>query len=96
MPCSRLFGYGSGYERFDGHFGGGEMFIMMGFGFLVFLALIFIAYKLMKVHNSHHSHLYAPNNLADNAAITILNERFAKGEIEEEEYVRRKTILSQK
>ena len=94
MPCHKLLG--SGYERFGGPGGGGGMFIMMGFGFLVFLALIFIAYKLMKVHNSHHSHLSAPNNLENNAAIVILNERFAKGEIDEEEYLKRKTILNQK
>jgi putative membrane protein len=94
MPCNRLLG--SGYERFGGHVGGGGMFIMMGFGFLVFLALIFIAYKLMKIHHSNHSHLSAPSNIENNAAISILNERFAKGEIDEEEYIKRKTILSQK
>jgi putative membrane protein len=82
----------SGYGRFGGH-GGGGMFIMMGFGFLVFSALIYLAYKLMK---RHHSHLYQPNNLENNAAIIILNQRFANGEIDEEEYTKRKTILSHK
>jgi putative membrane protein len=94
MPCNRLLD--SGYERFGGHGGGVGMFIMMGFGFLVFLALIFIAYKLMKAHQSNHSHLSASNNFENNAAIVILNERFAKGEIDEEEYIKRKTILNQK
>jgi len=95
MPCHRLLG--SGYERFGGPGGGsGGMFIMMGFGFLVFLALIFIAYKLMKIHHSNHSHLSSPSSLENNTAIIILNERFAKGEIDEEEYIKRKTILSQK
>lgn len=91
MFCHRLLG--SGYGRFGGPGGGGGMFLMMGFGFLVFLALIFLAYKLMK---SHHTHLALPNNLENNAAIIILNQRFAKGEIDEEEYTKRKTILNQK
>lgn len=96
MFCHRLLG--SGYERFGGPGGGfgGGMFIMMGFGFLVFLALIFLAYKLMKTHHTHQSHLSAPSNLENNAAIIILNQRFANGEIDEEEYIKRKTILSQK
>lgn len=96
MPCNGLFS--SGYERFGGHGGGfgGGMFLMMGFGFLVFLALLFITYKLMKGHHSNHSYLAAPSNIENNVAISVLNERFAKGEIDEEEYIKRKTILSQK
>lgn len=84
---------GSGY----GHFGsyGGGMFLMMGFGFLIFLALIFLAFKLMKNHP--HSNFSSSNNSSfNNSALNILNERFANGEIDEEEYTKKKIILNQK
>ena len=79
---------GSGYGQFGGYGGGGVMFIMMGFGFLIFLALIFLALKLMKVNS--------PFSLSNNSALTILNERYAKGEINDEEYTKKKIILSKK
>jgi len=80
--------YCNGFLR-SGYGTGGGMFLMMGFGFLIFLAFIFLAFKLMKV-NSHSS--FSSNNLA----LDILNERYAKGEINEEEYTKKKTILSRK
>jgi len=85
MFCNRFIGYG---------YGGGGMFLMMGFGFLIFLALIFLAFKLMK----GNSPLSSSNNstFSNNSALNILNERFAKGEINEEEYTKRKQILNQK
>ena len=82
---------GSGYSGyFGGYGGGGGMFIMMGFGFLIFLALIYLAFKLMKVNSS------PPFSLSSNSALSILNERYAKGEINEEEYTKKKIILSNK
>lgn len=69
---------------------GGGMFFMMIFGFLILLALIFIAFKLMKVN--------LPSNLSssNDSALNILNERYAKGELNEEEYTKMKIILSKK
>ncbi len=87
MPCNSFFG--SGYERFGGY-GGGGMFLMMGFGFLIFLLLIVLAFKLIK-HNSHSNF-----SLSNNSALNILNDRYAKGEIDEEEYTKKKIILNQK
>ena len=82
MFCRGFSGFGSG------HFGGGGMFIMMGFGLLIFLALIFLAFKLMKAHS--HSNL----SVSSNSALTILNERYARGEINDEEYTKKKIILT--
>lgn len=79
---------GSGYGQFGGYGGGGGMFIMMGFGFLIFVALIFLAFKLMKVNS--------PFSFSSNSALNILNERFANGEINEEEYTKKKIILGKK
>jgi len=78
----------SGYGNFGGHGGGGGMFIMMGLGFIIFLVLIFLAFKLMRSNS--------PLSLSSNSALNILNERFANGEINEEEYTKRKIILSKK
>ncbi|MCB2294015.1 SHOCT domain-containing protein [Clostridium algoriphilum] len=66
------------------------MFLMMGFGFLIFLALIFSAFKLMKLNSP------SPFSLSSNSALNILNERYAKDEINEEEYTKKKIILSKK
>ena len=70
--------------------GGGGMFLMMGFGFLIFLALILLTFKLIK--NNSHSNFSVSNN----SALNILNDRYAKGEIDEEEYSKKKIILNQK
>ena len=82
MFCSGLLG--SGYAT------GGGMFLMMGFRFLIFIALIFLAFKLMKVNSP------SPYSLSNNSALDILSERYAKGEINEEEYTKKKIILSKK
>ncbi|HEY5562353.1 MAG TPA: SHOCT domain-containing protein [Clostridiaceae bacterium] len=86
MFCSRFLSSGP-YGRFNGY-GGGAMYIMMGFGFIIFIGLIFLAFKLMKV-NTHFT-------LSNNPALNILNERYAKGEINEEEYAKKKILLSKK
>ena len=82
MFCRGFSGYGYG--------GGGGMFIMMGFGFLIFLALIYLSFKLMKVNSP------SLVSSSSNSALSILNERYAKGEINEEEYTKKKIILSKK
>ena len=92
MFCRGLLGSGfSGhFGGYGGYGGGGGMLIMMGFGLLIFIGLIILAYKLIKVHSP------SPLSLSSNSGLNILNERFAKGEINDEEYFKMKIILSNK
>jgi putative membrane protein len=50
--------------------------------FVLFFLIMFIIYKIIRKHSFHSI-----------SAIRILNERYAKGEIEEEDYLKRKEIL---
>ena len=61
----------------------GFMSVMMLFRFLFFIAFIFLAVKLYKKHM-----------VSSRSAIKILDERFAKGELSEEDYIKRKAMLS--
>ncbi|MBU5590719.1 SHOCT domain-containing protein [Clostridium sp. MSJ-4] len=78
-----------GFRPFDfnssGSLGFGWMFLAMGFRLLIFVGLIFLTVKLFKSFTNKSNDL-----------MTILNEKFARGEISEEEYLKRKTILSQR
>jgi putative membrane protein len=71
--------------NFGGFGGSGWMFLAMGVRLLIFIGLVILAVKLFKSYT----------NKSDDT-MKILNEKFAKGEISEEEYLRRKLILSQK
>ncbi|MDT8715138.1 SHOCT domain-containing protein [Clostridium sp. 19966] len=65
--------------------GGGFMASAMIFRLLIIAALIVFALKFLgKYINKSDS------------TLGVLNEKFAKGEISEEEYLRRKSVLSQK
>jgi putative membrane protein len=75
-------GYGFGPS---GSIGYGWMFAAMAFRLVIFIGIVVLAYKLFKRYT----------NKSENT-LSILNERFAKGEISEEEYIKRRTILSQK
>ena len=57
----------------------------MGFRMLIFIVLIILAVKLFRNYANK-----------SNDPMKILNEKFASGEMSQEEYLKRKTILSQK
>ena len=82
MFCGGFGSYGFGSS---GSLGFGWMFLAMGFRLLVFIGLIVLVVKLFKNHTNK-----------SNDTMRILDERFAKGEINEEEYLKRRNILSQK
>jgi putative membrane protein len=75
-------GHGMGVSNYMGFEG---MLFVMGFKLLIFVALIAIGYKLYKNYTNK-----------SNQALKIISEKFANGEISEEEYIKRKTVLSQK
>lgn len=85
MPCRGVLNSGN-YGHFSGYHGGG-MLLMMVFGLLILLAIVFIIFKLLKQNSS-------PNFSKQNSsALNILDERLAKGEINEEEYNKVKAML---
>lgn len=61
------------------------MSMMMGIRILVFIVLIVLGAKLIKNYTSN-----------SNGALKILDEKFASGEISEEEYIKRRTVMIQK
>lgn len=75
-------GYGFGPSSSIGY---GWMFLVMGFRLLIFIGLILLVVKIFKNHS-----------IKSNDSLRIINEKFARGEMSEEEYLRRRTILSQK
>jgi len=86
---------GPGYGQFGSN-GGGGMFLMMGFGFLIVLVLVLLTFKLLKNNSLSNFSLSNRSTISNNSALNILNDRYAKGEIDEEEYTKREIILNQK
>lgn len=85
MFCGGFGGFGGYGFGPSGSIGSGLIFLAMGFRLLIFIGLIVLAVKLFKGH---------PKKQSD--TMKIIDEKFARGEINEEEYLRRRTILSQK
>lgn len=83
MFCN-AFGRTGGFGQ-ESYIGYGGMFIGMAFKMIVFIALIVIACKLFKIYINK-----------SNSGVKVLNERYASGEIDEEEYLKRKAVLFQR
>ena len=68
-----------------GAVGSGWFLLMMGIKLLIFIVIIVIGIKLF-------------NKYTDNSrgALKILDEKFAKGEINEDDYIARKNVLLKK
>jgi len=76
-----MMGSGYGYNMMGGRFG--FMFICI----ITIAITVFIVYKLLK--NNNIKDIGSRDNSLD-----ILNERFARGEINEEEYNNKKDLIS--
>lgn len=61
------------------------MSVMMGVRILLFIILVVVAVKFIKSYMVNSS-----------SAMKILDEKFASGEINDEEYTRRRTIIMKK
>jgi putative membrane protein len=74
-----MMGYGVGY---------GGMFMML-IPIVLVSIIVYAVYKLIG-HSNNNGHY---NNIGSNSALNILNERFARGEITEEEYKQKKNMI---
>ncbi len=75
-----------GYGAYGfGSLGSGFALLSMGFSFLLFVGLIILAYKLFKQFSSN-----------SNGVLKVLDLAYVKGEISEEEYIKKKAILIRK
>jgi putative membrane protein len=59
--------------------------LMMGIKVLIFIALIVVGIRLFNKHTEN-----------SRSALKILDEKFAKGEINEDDYIARKNVLLKK
>lgn len=85
MFCRGFGGFnGYGYGP-TGTLSSGWFFLTMGLRMLIFVGLIFLAFRFFKSFTGK-----------TDETTRILDKRFATGEIGEEEYIKRKSILSQK
>lgn len=78
------YGYGLGYHR-------GEMIVMM---ILVIIIIALVAYIVTR--HRGFKHMAWNSNANSSKAIDILNEKLALGEITEEEYTKRKQLITGK
>lgn len=87
MFCGRFGygGFGGGFGRGFGGFSSSFLLITMGIRIAILIAVIFIIVKLFKKYTN-----------SSNSALKILDEKFASGEISDEEYLKRKNIISGK
>jgi putative membrane protein len=80
------------YGSFDGGMGWGG-WVAMGFALVVFWGLV-IAGVVLLVRSVGHRHEVTHEQVGSTVALRILEERLARGEIDADEYSRRRQLLS--
>ena len=83
--------FGRCFQNGNGFMHGGLGMLMMGGMILVAAIVITIIVVLVKKAHRNNTYSAAPSEAAE-----LLNARFAKGEITEEEYTRMKKVLNGK
>ena len=89
-------GYGGGYGHMGSYSGFGGFGGLESLGGLILLAIVVVAVIfLINYLNTNRPSMAAANASTgySNNAISILNEKFARGEITEEEYKSKKTAI---
>jgi putative membrane protein len=84
--------YGFGSYGYGG--GRGEMFVMMGAVVILILVTALILYFILRRGGVGGHNLISEVNT--NRAVEILNEKLANGEIGEEEYTKKKLLITGK
>jgi putative membrane protein len=79
------------YGSFGGGMGWGG-WVAMGLAFVVFWGLVMGGIVLL-VRSVGHSHEVGDEPLGSTTALRILDDRFARGEIDADEYSRRRQLL---
>jgi len=84
------------YDNWNMNMGWGGALLMMLFTLVFLGGVLWIAMTVVRQHHHHeygyHAHGAHPTG-GRSAALKILDERFARGEIDEEEYKRRCALL---
>ncbi len=94
------FGYGPMYGGWGGHglgFGFGVVIMLLGLVLMVALVVGLLRWLSGSSHPQQHSQrsLDASRQARRDEAIHILEKRFAQGEIDEEEFLKRRSILKE-
>jgi putative membrane protein len=79
------------YGSFDGGMGWGG-WVAMGFALVIFWGLVITGIVLL-VRSLGHRHEVAVGPPGPTTALRILDERFARGDIDADEYSRRRQLL---
>lgn len=82
------YGFNHGYNMMYG-FGGVFMLVPI-------ILTIIIVYAIFKLSGRHYTGFSNNSENSTDKALSILKERLAKGEINEEEYITKKNILTDK
>jgi uncharacterized membrane protein len=103
-------GFSGNYGGNYGNFGGRGYDVLGRFGFIpiglcILMAVVFITLiavlVFVLVHNKHKSNTMNPTNPinptnpANQSAVELLKLQYVRGEISEEEFIRRKNLLNQ-